>query len=177
MSQKYAFVFASLLIALIALSCNNFNDDAIVSQSEPPNQFRMEPPPLSASHIVDSVFYTFAIPKVIYGINDTLSATLTMYNLSVSVKTLYFVCSPSYSVLWSLNNASGQTLLYGPGAICQVIAPLLLNPHQSLQYLIINEPIKNIQGISLDNSDYYVLHGQMNEMSLPWSFDLYITIK
>jgi len=179
MSQKFEFVFASLIVALVAFSCNNLNDNELIVQSNTPPYRPTRPlivPPLSSSHTVDSVLYTFAIPQATFGINDTLSATLTMYNQSTSVDTLYFECGPAYAILWSLKNDSGRTVIFGGGPVCRVIVPLLLNSHQTLQYQVIDEPIKNIPGILDDQSGSYVLQGQMNNMSPSWSFDFDITI-
>src|SRR5271169_6521150 len=173
MSQK-VLIFTCLLVALVAFSCNNPNDNDAYVQSDSHPYRPTEPPPvspLSVSHTADSVLYTFAIPKAIFGINDTLSATLTLYNESTSAKTLYFVCGPSYAILWSLQNDSGRTMISGPGAICQVVVPLTLNPNQLLQYQVIDEPVKNIPGILVDQSNSYVLQGQMNDLIPLWSFE------
>src|SRR5208283_961666 len=105
MSQKIVFAFASLLVAFVAFSCNNLNDEEMIGLSGSPFHRPTEPPPvpsLSASHTIDNVVYTFSIPKATYGINVTLSATLTIYNQSMSVKTIGVQCSPAYMVNWSL---------------------------------------------------------------------------
>ena len=176
MSQRFVFAFASLFIAFFVLSCNDFNDDEMIGLYEPPHRRPSEPPPLSVSHTEDSVLYTFTIPRLKYGMNDTLSAIVTLYNQSMSVKNIGLNCNPALSVNWSLNNSSGQTLIYGPQFYCVSFAELHLSAHQLLQYVFIDEPIKNIQTRLLGQSGPYVLEGQMVSATTPPWFTFNVSI-
>jgi len=83
---------------------------------------------LSDSQVRDSMQYTFAIPKAVFGIHDTLSASVTAYNQSAEPDTL-MISGGNFE--WSLKNDSGRTLMWGPPRLPYPIQRLIINSHQS----------------------------------------------
>jgi hypothetical protein len=84
--------------------------------------------------------YTFAIPKAVFGIHDTLSASVTAFNQSAEPETL-IVSEGDFQ--WSLKNDSGRTLMSGPERNPYPIAQLIFNPHQSKEIFEVYQAIKD----------------------------------
>jgi hypothetical protein len=87
-------------IALIINGCKKISNP-VASETNPT---------LSVSQVQDSLQYTFAIPKTVFGVHDTLSATLTAFNQSAETDTLIY----GVFLQWSLKNDSGRTLMGNP---------------------------------------------------------------
>ena len=68
----------ALSIALIINGCKK-NSNPVASVTNPA---------LSVSQVSDSMQYTFAIPRSVFGIHDTLSASFTAFNQSAEPDTL-----------------------------------------------------------------------------------------
>jgi hypothetical protein len=67
---------------------------------------------MSTGPVSDSILYTFAIPKAVFGIHDTLSATLTAHNES---STLTVFCKTHLTKSLLNQNMSMQCLSKLPG--------------------------------------------------------------
>ena len=95
-------------------------------------------PAVSVSQVSDSMQYTFAIPKAVFGIHDTLSASFTAFNQSAEPETLIF---PQGQFQWSLKNDSGRTLMGGPPLTFFPHLPVVFNPHQSKEIFEVYQAI------------------------------------
>jgi len=95
-------------------------------------------PAVSVSQVKDSMQYTFAIPKAVFGIHDTLSASVTAFNQSAEPETL-IVSEGDFQ--WSLKNDSGRTVVSGPEPNPYPIARLIFNPHQSQEIFEVYQAI------------------------------------
>ena len=141
----------ALSIALIFNSCKN---DVIVYPKN--NQI------LSASAVLDSMQYTFAIPRAVFGIHDTLSASFTAYNQSAEPETLMISIE---SFRWSLKNDSGRTLMGGPPLLfIPRSQPFILNPHQSREIFELYQAITDTSGAPVIAGSYTLqglLYGSM----------------
>ena len=118
----------AVLILLLPLGCRQTSNPVAP----------VTPPPSSTSEVKDNVLYTFAVSKDTLGILDTLTMTLTASNLAVTQDTLY---KSDYFYSWSLTNNNGRVISSGPKPYSNLIARVLLDPHQSavlysLQYFM-----------------------------------------
>jgi hypothetical protein len=148
----------ALSIALIFNSCKN---DVIVYPKN--NQI------LSASAVLDSMQYTFAIPRAVFGIHDTLSASFTAYNQSAEPETLMISIE---SFRWSLKNDSGRTLMGGPPLLSIPRSqPLILNPHQSKEIFGLYQAITDASGAPVIAGSY-TLQGLFDSMSFTLDLSL-----
>jgi hypothetical protein len=100
-------------------------------------------PALSVSQVRDSMQYTFAIPKAVFGIHDTLSASVTALNQSAEPETL-MISQGDFQ--WSLKNGSGRILMGGPESLPFPIARVILKSHQSVEVFEIYQAIKDTSG-------------------------------
>jgi hypothetical protein len=107
-----------------------------------------------------SLQYTFAIPKAVFGIHDTLSASVTAFNQSAEPETL-IVSEGDFQ--WSLKNDSGRTLMSGPERNPYPIAQLIFNPHQSKEIFELYQAIKDTSGAPVIAGSY-TLQGLYNSM-------------
>ena len=128
---------------------------------------------LSTSAVLDNIQYSFAIPKAEYGIHDTLNATLTAYNQSSSTDTIYTSYSP-YFYSWSLRNAGGKIIMYGPVGADNLIRIITLNPNQSTVMYSLHQAIADTSGATVVAGSY-VLQWNLNNRAttlLTFSLDL-----
>jgi hypothetical protein len=139
----------ALSIALIFNSCKN---DVIVYPKY--NQI------LSVSAVLDSMQYTFAIPRAVFGIHDTLSASFTVYNQSAEPETLMISIG---SFQWSLKNDSGRTLMGPPILFIPRSQPLILNSHQSKEIFGLYQAITDTSGAPVIAGSY-TLQGLYDSM-------------
>ena len=112
---------------------------------------------LSVNQVKDSVQYTFAIPKAVFGIHDTLSASVTAYNQSVKPDTL-MISGGNFE--WSLKNDSGRTLMWGPPRYPYPIQRLIINSHQSGSIFEMHQAIVDTSG-ALVLAGSYMLQGTL----------------
>ena len=108
-----------LFITLILSSCNN--DDSPVGASTQPI--------LSVSQTIDSLQFTLIIPKAVFGVRDTLEATLIELNLKTVPETL---CVNPVNMPWTLKNDSGKVVLWGPQIIEFHCTEEIISPQQSI---------------------------------------------
>jgi hypothetical protein len=104
--------------------------------------------------------YTFAIPKAVFGIHDTLSASLTAFNQSAEPETL-MVSEGNFE--WSLKNDSGRALMGGPERNPYPIVQLVFNPHQSIEIFEVYQAITDTSGAPV-TAGSYTLQGLYDSM-------------
>ena len=143
------FIFV-LSIAIIINGCKkNSNPASSVTNST-----------LSITQVRDSMQYTFAIPKAIFGIHDTLSASVTAFNQSAEPETLMLA---EGNFEWSLKNDSGRTLMSGPEVLPYPIYPLIINSHQSKEIFEVYQAITDTSGAQVIAGSY-MLQGLYDSM-------------
>ena len=131
---------------------------------------------LSTQAVNDSIQYTFAIPKGVFGIHDTLSATLTAYNQSSKPETLLVSYSP-YFYTWSLKNVGGITIMYGPIGADNSIAMIPLNPKQSIAMYSLHQAIADTSGAPVLAGPYVLQWNLNNRTTTLLSFPLNLTLQ
>ena len=149
------FIFA-LSVALIIYGCKKSSNpvESVTNTA------------LSVSQVRDSMQYTFAIPKAVFGIHDTLSASVTAFNQSAETETLIVSIG---NIQWSLKNDSGRTLMSGPEPtyplpLTQIpIARLIFNSHQSKEIFEVYQAIKDTSGAPVIAGSY-TLQGLYSSM-------------
>ncbi len=120
--------------------------------------------PTQISILQDSILYTFAIPRTTFGIRDTLTATLTLYNESSLTDTLLLRGGGVFCLgSWSLKNDSGRTITSGPAVCPQVLVRVPLDSHQSLGGLVIDQVMADTSGAPIIPGSY-VLQEQISSM-------------
>ena len=142
----------ALFIALIINGCKK-SSNPVTSVTNPA---------VSVNQVSDSMQYTFAIPKTVFGIHDTLSASFTAYNQSAEPETLNTSIG---NFQWSLKNDSGRTLMGGPPLLFNGPARrLVLNPHQSQEIFELYQAITDTSGAPVLAGSYTLqglLYGSM----------------
>ena len=126
------FIFV-LAITLIINGCKK-SSNPVVSVTNPA---------VSVSQVRDSMQYTFAIPTAVFGIHDTLSASVTAFNQSAEPETL-IISEGDFQ--WSLKNDSGRALMSGPERNPYPIARLIFDPYQSKEIFEVYQAIKDTSG-------------------------------
>jgi hypothetical protein len=109
---------------------------------------------LSTSVVKDSIQYTFAIPKYIFGIHDTLTANLTAFNQRSVPETLYTGAS---IFSWFLQTQSGRKIMYGPKASPLNLYPVVIGSHKIIILHFISEKIADTSGQPV-TAGIYSLH-------------------
>ncbi len=140
----------ALFIALIINGCKK-SSNPVASVTKPA---------VSVSQVRDSMQYTFAIPKAVFGIHDTLSASVTAFNQSAEPETL-IISEGDFQ--WSLKNDSGRTVMSGPERNPYPIAQVIFNPHQSKEIFEVNQAIKDTSGAPVIAGSY-TLQGLYDSM-------------
>jgi len=143
------FIFV-LSIALIITSCKK-SSNPVTSGTNPA---------VSVSQVKNSMQYTFAIPKAVFGIHDTLSASITAFNQLAEPETLMF---SEGNFHWSLISNSGRTLMSGPEPNPYPIEELIFNPHQSKEIYEVYQAIKDTSGAPVIAGSY-TLQGLYDSM-------------
>ncbi len=146
----------ALSIALIINGCKK-NSNPVASVTNPA---------LSVSQVSDSMQYTFAIPRSVFGIHDTLSASFTAFNQSAEPDTLmigYFQ--------WSLKNESGRTLMGGPGPLSVPAIRLIINSHQSKEIFGLYQAVMDTSGAPIIAGSY-ILQGLYHSLSFTLDLSL-----
>jgi hypothetical protein len=122
-------------------------------------------PLLSVSAVMDSIQYTFTIPKATFGIHDTLVAIMTAYNQSYLPKTI--VVGPSW-FSWTLKNESGRIIMYGPTVVPLFLTYTVINSHQSNEIYSVHQAISDTSGAPVIAGSY-VLSAEMDPLTSPFS--------
>jgi len=123
-----------VFVVLLTFVCCKQNSNTVVPVATPK---------LSVNNIQDSILYTFIIPKAVFGIHDTLSATVTAYNQTAMPETL--VVGPS-SYSWFLQNNNGQTIMYGPRVWPWILWKQVIEGHESVEIYSIHREIADTSG-------------------------------
>ena len=143
-------------IALIINGCKK-SSNPVASETNPT---------LSVSQVQDSLQYTFAIPKAVFGVHDTLSATLTAFNQSAETDTLIY----GVFLQWSLKNDSGRTLMGNPITYPPIpIRRIILNSHQSDVFFVMHQAIIDTSGAPVVAGSYIL---QCEWRSMLFTLDL-----
>jgi hypothetical protein len=153
-------ILSFLFIVIIINGCKN-SSNPITSGTDTP---------LSVSQVRDSMQYTFAIPKDVFGIHDTLSASITAFNQSTVPETLVIYMG---NFQWSLKNDSGRTLMWGPEVIPQIVYQLVLYSHQSKEIYGMRQVIMDTSGAPVVAGSY-LLQGKLYGTML---FTLYLSLQ
>ena len=140
----------ALSIVLIISSCKK-SSNPVTSVTNPA---------VSVSQVKDSMQYTFAIPKAVFGIHDTLNGSVTALNQSAEPETL-IISEGDFQ--WSLKNDSGRTVMSGPERNPYPIAQVIFNPHQSKAIFEVYQAIKDTSGAPVIAGPY-TLQGLYDSM-------------
>jgi len=103
--------------------------------------------------VKDSIQYTFATSKAIFGVHDTLNATVIAFNQSVRVDTVLVGLGPRWFG-WSLVNESGKSVMASSVISDNSIIIEPLNPHQSIEIYGIHQVIADSSGAPLPAGSY-----------------------
>ena len=131
---------------------------------------------LSTQAVSDSIQYTFAIPRGVFGIHDTLSATLTAYNQSSKPETLIVGLNP-YLYTWSLKNNSERVIMYGPMGANNSLRLIPLNPKQSGLLYNIRQAIADTSGGPVTAGSYVLQWNLNNRVTTLLSFSLNLSLQ
>jgi hypothetical protein len=131
---------------------------------------------LTTEAVSDSIQYTFAIPKGVFGIHDTLSATLTAYNQSSKPETLVVGYNP-YLYTWSLKNESGRVIMFGPMGANNLLRMISINPNQSSVMYSIHQAIADTSGGPVTAGSYVLQWNLNNRVTTLLSFSLNLSLQ
>jgi hypothetical protein len=110
--------------------------------------------------------YTFASPKATYGAQDTLDATLTVHDVGSTTDTL----AVGGLFTWSLQNSSGQAVVFGGGAN-NSISLVPINPGESEEIGRIYQVIADTSGKAVSPGSYTL---NVDDNQILFSFKLSI---
>jgi hypothetical protein len=131
---------------------------------------------LSAIQVQNGIIYTLSVPKLSFGINDTLKAQLSAFNQSMVPDTLVTGFSP-YLYNWTLKNDTGKVIMSGPFPDVYLVERIFLNPNQEARLYQINQAIKDQLGEPI-NAGSYILQWNLNNHGTPYlSFKLNIELR
>jgi hypothetical protein len=131
---------------------------------------------LSQSATLGDIRYTLSIPQRSFGIHDTLSETFTAYNQSSHADTLYAGYGP-YFFSWSLTNASGRTIMFGPIFANNLIRMIPLNPNQSAVMYAIRQAIADTSGAPVVAGSYSLRWNLNSQTTTLLSVSLSLTLQ
>lgn len=124
---------------------------------------------LSVSTVIDSLQYTFAIPKDVFGIHDTLRASMTVLNISAASETLVVNFG---GLSWTLKNDGGRTIMYGPGVSNNYRILEVLASHQSAVIGEVYERIADTSDKPVQLGSYVLSADSYLNHSISLSFNL-----
>jgi hypothetical protein len=105
----------------------------------------------SVGQVVGDLLFSFSIPKTVFGINDTLSASMNVQNIG-TVPDSVFVGPGSFN--WKLKNGSGQIVMQSPILFIPRLGLKVIAPDQSLLVGFIYNPFEDSSGNSLKPGSY-----------------------
>ncbi len=123
-------------------------------------------PTLSVSTVIDSLQYMLTIPKAVFGIHDTLKASLTALNLRAAPETLLVNIG---NMPWTLKNDNGEVIMYGPRVISKYIITEVITSHQSTLIGAMGQPIADSSGNPVQVGSYVLSAGSFSNLSLSLS--------
>jgi hypothetical protein len=116
-------------------------------------------PVSSVSTVKGNLQYTFSIPKTVYGIHDTLRASMNALNIGRVPESL----SVNFGNLnWTLKNADGKTVMRGPHFISNYLILEVLDPQQWGLTGLINAPIADSSGNPVQVGSYVLNSGSLS---------------
>ena len=113
----------------------------------------------SVSKVIGNSQYTLSIPKSVFGIHDTLTASMNALNISTIPETLYVNYG---NIEWTLKNASGKTIIWGPHIMSNYLIKEVLAPNQSTLVGLINTPIADSSGNPVQTGLYKLRSGSLS---------------
>lgn len=108
----------------------------------------------SVSTDVGNLKYTLSIPKTVFGVHDTLRASMTAMNMGAAPETLYVNCG---NMKWVLINGSGRTIMSGPRFISNHLGMEILASNQSALVGLISSPIADSSGNQVQAGPYSLI--------------------
>lgn len=108
----------------------------------------------SVSTVIGNLKYSLSIPKTVFGIHDTLRASLTAMNIGAAPETLYVNCG---NMKWALINGGGRTIMSGPRFISNHLAMEILASYQSALVGLISAPIADSSGNQVQAGPYSLI--------------------
>ena len=162
--MRYLICVLSLLLIFDGCNKNSNSVTPITNQT------------LTTQAVSDSIQYTFAIPKAVFSIHDTLSATLTAYNQSSQPVNLVVGYSP-YLYTWSLKNNSGRVIMFGPMGANNSQRLIPLNPKQSSVMYSIHQAIADTSGAPVTAGSYALQWNLNNRITTLLSFLLNLSLQ
>ena len=106
------------------------------------------------------------IPKAVFGIHDTLKASLTALNLRAAPETLLVNIG---NMPWTLKNDNGEVIMYGPRVISKYIITEVITSHQSTLIGAMGQPIADSSGNPVQVGSYVLSAGSFSNLSLSLS--------
>jgi hypothetical protein len=113
---------------------------------------------VSVSNVIGNLQYTFTIPKSVFGIHDTLRASMTAMNTGTVPETLYVNYG---NIRWMLNNAEGDTIMSGPRVISNYLIREVILSNQSALVGLISAPIMDKSGNPVQAGSYQLRSGSL----------------
>ena len=115
--------------------------------------------PSSVSKVIGNLQYTLSIPKSVFGIHDTLRASMNALNISTMPETLYVNYG---NIDWTLKNGSGRTIMSGPKVKSDYLIMEILKPNQSGLVGLISAPILDSSGNPVQAGSYLLSSGSLS---------------
>jgi hypothetical protein len=112
----------------------------------------------------------------VFGIHDTLIATLTAYNQSSKPETLVVGYS-AYLYTWSLKNDSGRVIMFGPMGANNLLRMIFINPNQSSVMYSIHQAIADTSGAPVTAGSYVLQWNLNNRVTTLLSFSLNLSLQ
>ena len=131
---------------------------------------------LSIEAVSDGIQYTFAIPKGVFGVHDTLIAALTAYNQSSTPETLVVGYTP-YLYTWSLTNERGRVIMFGPMGANNSLRMISITPKQSSLMYSIHQAIADTSGSPVTAGSYMLQWNLNNRVTTLLSFKLNLSLQ
>jgi len=143
-----------MIVTLVAsvVGCNDLGKP-IVPVSAPV----LQPPTVTSGPFA----YTLIVPTSSLPVNDTLRAIVRVSNLAATAETL--VVGPS-AFSWSLNTATGRTVMWGPKVVPLILWQVVINPFQTEDIYSIRQAIADESGVAVMPGSY-VLEAEVRGVS------------
>jgi hypothetical protein len=130
----------------------------------------------SSTQTQNGIVYSLSVPKLTFGVYDTLKAQLTAYNQSMVPDTLVTGFSPNL-FNWTLKDDTGKIIMWGPFPDVYLVEQIFLNPYQEVRLYQINQAIRDQLNEPI-KAGSYVLQWNLNNHGIPYlSFKLNIELQ
>jgi len=113
----------------------------------------------SISKVIGNFQYTFSIPKTVFGIHDTLKASMYAINIGTVPESL----AVNYgNIKWTLKNMDGITIMHGPKVISDYLILKVLFPNQTALVGLISTPLADSLGNPVQVGSYKLSSGTLS---------------